>query len=95
MKLEAELLREVPVSPGNAVHRVLVGGRNQEADGRHRGLAALVVQHPPLEGLRVVEQSTFISSVHRDLQEDEEKRLCNWLDDFFKKRKVVLVVEEV
>lgn len=55
-------------SPGHAVHRVLIGGRDQEADGRHGRLAAFVVQHPPLEGLRVVEQGALVPAVHDDLQ---------------------------
>lgn len=55
-------------SPSDTVHCVLIGGWNQEADGRHSRLAAFIVQHPPLVGLRVVQQSAFVSSVHRDLR---------------------------
>lgn len=55
-------------SPGHTVHRVLIGGRNHEADGRHGRLTAFIVQHPPLEGLRVVQQGALISSVHCDLR---------------------------
>ena len=55
--------------PSNAVHGVLVGGWNQEADGRHGRLAAFVVQHPPLVGLRVVQQGALVSSVDGDLED--------------------------
>lgn len=35
-------------SPSNAVHGILIGGRNQEADGWDRRLVAFIIQHPPL-----------------------------------------------
>lgn len=55
-------------SPSDTVHCILIGGWNQEADRWHGRLAAFIIQHPPLEGLRVAQQSTFVSSVHRDLR---------------------------
>lgn len=64
-------------SPGNTVHSVLIGGWNQEADRWYRRLAAFIVQHPPLVRLRVVQQSTFISSVDCDLEEDIKTCSCS------------------
>lgn len=59
-------------SPGHAVYRVLIGGRDQEADGRHSRLTAFIIQHPPLEGLRVVQQGALIPSMHYDLRGHEQ-----------------------
>lgn len=58
-------------SPGNTVHSVPVGGWNQEADRWDRRLVAFIIQHLPLVGLRVIQQSAFIASVDCDLEEDE------------------------
>lgn len=58
-------------SPGNTVHSVPVGGWNQEADRWDRCLVAFIIQHLPLVGLRVIQQSAFIASVDCDLEEDE------------------------
>ena len=60
-------LESPPALPGNAVHSLLIGGRHQEADGGDDGLAAPVVQHPPLVGLGVIQQGTLIAPVDRDL----------------------------
>lgn len=68
-------------SPGHTVHSVLIGGWNQEADRRHRRLAAFIIQHPPLVGLRVVQQSAFISSVHCDLEEDKQMLMSDRCTD--------------
>lgn len=59
--------------PGDTVHRLLIGGRDQEADGGHDRLAALVVEHPPLVGLRVVQQGALVPAVHRDLGQRERE----------------------
>lgn len=75
-------IREILNSPGHAVHRIFISGWNQEAYRWHSWLAAFIVKHPPLEGLWVVQQSAFISSVHRDLEGDEENNFWNWLNDF-------------
>lgn len=64
-------------SPSNTVHSILIGGRNQEADGWYRCLVAFIIQHLPLVRLRVVQQSTFIPSVNCDLE--EEKIGCSCL----------------
>lgn len=64
-------------SPSNAVHSVLIGGRNQEADGWYSRLAAFIIQYPPLVRLRVVQQSTFIPSVNCDLKGGEKYMLMS------------------
>lgn len=56
-------------SPGDTVHGLLVDGRHHEADGGHHRLVSRVVQHLPLEGLRVVEQRALVSFVDGDLKD--------------------------
>lgn len=64
-------------SPGHAVHSVLIGGWNQETDRWHRRLAAFIIQHPPLVGLRVVQQSALVSSVYCDLEKNKQISDCS------------------
>ena len=56
-----------PALPGDTVHSLLIGGWDQEADGGDHRLTALVVEHPPLMGLGVIQQGTLIAPVDRDL----------------------------
>lgn len=60
--------------PGDTVHGLFVDWRHHEADGRHCGLAAGVIENPPLEGLGVVEECTLIAFVDSDLEERKQKK---------------------
>ncbi len=56
------------LSPGHAVHGLLVDWGYHEADRGHRRLVSRAVQDLPVEGLRVVEECTLVSFVDGDLK---------------------------
>lgn len=62
-------------SPGHTVHCLLVDWRYHEAHRGHHRFVSGAVQDLPLEGLGVVEQSTFVSFMDNDLK---EKRVQDW-----------------
>lgn len=65
------LQRASVFSPWHTVHSLLVDWRHKEADRRNHCFVSRAVQNLPLEGLRVVEECTLISSVNSDLKQKE------------------------